>query len=134
MTVTFATRLAGDDGRNLRKYVTIEGVKYVFQDGDVDVPSALLSSTYTRLKNIVALEQDRRELDMVARRAKGGGLRLRLLDDDDHTLRALFTMRKRRTTFIGANETAAGDGTITVGATTDLHPSSHLLVCAECIH
>src|SRR3990167_302125 len=108
MTVTFATRLAGDDGRNLRKYVTIEGVKYVFQDGDVDVPSALLSSTYTRLKNIVALEQDRRELDMVARRAKGGGLRLRLLDDDDHTLRALFTMRKRRTTFICANETAAG--------------------------
>jgi hypothetical protein len=68
MSTTFAARLASDEGRDLRKYVTIEGVRAILQDGDEDVPAALIASSRTRVRCITALEQDRRELDMVARR------------------------------------------------------------------
>ena len=113
-------------------YVTVEGVPYVMQDGDVDVPSTLLSATYERVKCIAALGQERRELDMVARRAKGGGLRLRMQDDGDHTLRSLFTMRKRRTTFIGAN-VGAGAVTITVKSTGAFAASGNFWCGGECV-
>lgn len=116
----------------MRKYVTIEGVRHILQDGDSDVPSALIASTRTRVQCIQTLEQGRRELDMVARKAKGGGLRLRLVDDDSHTLRSIFTMRKRRATFISAN-VAAGGTTITVKNTSLFPSAGDLWVAGECI-
>jgi len=132
MTVTFATRLAGPDGRNLRMYVTIEGVRHVLQDDDDDVPTALIASTRTRVKCIATIEQERRELDLVARRAKGGGLRLRLLDDSAHTLRSIFSMRKRRATFITANVTAA-QTVVTVKSTRAFSSDGEFWVGGECV-
>jgi hypothetical protein len=132
MSTTFAARLASDEGRDLRKYVTIEGVRAILQDGDEDVPAALIASSRTRVRCITALEQDRRELDMVARRAKGGGLRLRLVDDDSHTLRSLFAMRKRRATFITGHLSAAAT-TITVKNTAGFPVAGDFWVGGECI-
>ena len=127
---TFTDRLAGEGRRNLRQFVTIEGVDEVFCDERV--PDALLTSTRTRVPCIQALTQDRRELDMVERRAKGGGIRLRLQDDADHTLRALFSMRKRRTTFIAANVSNSAV-TITVKSTSAFAAAGDFWCGAECI-
>lgn len=127
---TFTDRLAGEGRRNLRQFVTIEGVDEVFCDEDV--PDALLTSTRTRVPCIQALTQDRRELDMVERRAKGGGIRLRLQDDADHTLRALFSMRKRRTTYISANVSSSAT-TITVKSTSAFAAAGDFWCGAECI-
>lgn len=129
--MTFAARLA-TESRNLRRYVTIEGIRHIFHNSADGVPSALITSTRTRLDCISAIEQDRRELDMVTRRAKGGGLRLRLLDDDSFSLRDLFSMRQRRATFITANVTAAAS-TITVKNTSGLDSSGEVWVGEECI-
>ncbi len=135
MTITFATRLVGEEGLNLRTYVTIEGINEVFQDAESSVPTALLTSTRTRLKCVTEMETDRRELDMVERRAKGGGLRLRLLDDSSNSLRSLFAMRKRRATFIAANASNSAT-TITVKSTTSsglFAAAGDFWVGAECI-
>ena len=132
VTVTFAQRLASDEGRNLRFYATVQGVRHALQSASADVPAVLLSATRTRLRCITSVQQAGRELDLVSRRAKGGALTLRLLDDDAHSLRALFTMRKRRAGYISADHSAAAV-TISVSSTAAFAASGDLWVGAECI-
>ncbi len=132
MSATFATRLTGSDGMNLRKYVLIRGVTYAFQEDSTDIPEELLTDLYTRMPCISALSTDRRELDMIARRAKGGGLRLRLQDDASGTLRSLFTTRKRRITYIAENVDETSD-IVTIKSMRALPDAGQIWVAGECI-
>lgn len=113
MASTWATRLAADQGHDLRLYFTIEGVPYVFQDDDTDVPTSVESSSRPRCKGVVSIVQGESTLNLKQLRMEGGGLTVELQDDDSGTLRALFTPRRWRRNYLTGNHSAAG-GSIAV--------------------
>lgn len=116
---TFADRLASDGHRNLRFYFTVSGVNEVFHAASASVPTALITSTRRRVGCVADFELDRRELDVQGRRAKGGAVRLKLVDDITGTLADLFSVRRPRTTFIDSVHSAA---TTTISVKNDAPP------------
>lgn len=100
MSTTFLGRLDGNDGRDLRLYITIDGIADVFQEGSVDVPSTFVAASRPRRRVIQTIEHGQSELDLDRRRMVGGSLRVVLLDDAAGTLADLFGSRSRRGTFV----------------------------------
>ena len=120
MSSTFATRLSEGDARAMRLVVTVEGIGDAFQGDSIDVPSTVLSSTYTRRKMLLSVpEIGEDRLDLIQRRMIGGSMTVRLLDDDSGTLRAMFTPRRRRRTFLTSTVTSSTT-TITVDSTANV--------------
>lgn len=132
MALTFAQVLARDGNKNLRFYFTISGIKHVFHTQGATVPSALISATRTRLNCVRGWTLDRRELDRVARRAKGGAIRLMMVDDDVKTLAGIFAVRKARKTWISSSAGAATTG-LSFKSTTGLSLSEDVYVGGETI-
>lgn len=103
MSATFAGRLAAvDDHRSLRLYVEVAGIPDAFieQDATASTWTGIRSS---QIRCITSVEQGEVQLDMLRRRATGGSLTVRMQDDASGTLRALFTPRARRTTWISSS-------------------------------
>lgn len=119
MSTTWATRLAANDGHRPRLYFTIQGVPQVFQEDETDVPSVLETSTRTRLKIVEKIDISPSKLNISRRRIEGGTVVITLLEDDVGTLAALFAPRKRRKTYLTANETTT-DSTLSVKSLTGL--------------
>lgn len=112
MSATFASRLTGSDGRDLRMAIVIQGVPYVFQQGLTSLPDAVVAlagygdgSGHTRLPIVGKVEQAAKDLDLQQRRMIGGSLTVELQDDDAGTLLGLFSPRKRRVAFVVVNAT-----------------------------
>jgi hypothetical protein len=133
MTTTYALKLASADvGHDHRLYVTIEGISNVFQDDDVDVPTALVAATYTRCKCLTSVAVDERSLDALKRRQIGGGITIRLVEDDSGTLRTLFSPRRRRVAYVSAAHTSA-DVTINMSTNSALPSAGNIYVGGETI-
>lgn len=130
MTTTWNARIAGTDGKDLRLYALIQGVPNVFQEAGADVPSTLETSTRTRSHVIEKITISPSKLNMRTRRMEGGTVVITFVDDNDGTLAALFTPRKRRSTYITANQTSSS-ATIDVTATTAFAGQSHAYIDAE---
>src|SRR5574337_602391 len=116
MSSTWATRLANDDGHDLRLYFTIQGIANVFQEDSTDVPTTLEASTRPRTKLVQSIEQSETRLNLATRRIEGGSLTIRLTDDDSGTLAALFAPRSYRKGYCTANHSKAVT-TLTVKST-----------------
>jgi hypothetical protein len=106
VTLTFADRLTGPEGRDLRLYLTIDGIADVMQEDVVDVPSTFETSTRTRRRVVQTIEHGQSEIDLHARRMVGGSLRVVLLDDVNETLADLFAARARRSAYVTSTTTA----------------------------
>lgn len=108
MTTTFAARLSGRDGRNLKLCITVQGVPFVFQEDAVNVPATVVSDVASRtvVKGIEKVEVGEKRLDMSTLSMVGGSLVVTMLDPDG-SLAALFAPRSRPVTFMAANATAA---------------------------
>ena len=132
MSTTFAGRLTGSDGRDLRLYLTIDGIADVLQEGAIDVPYTFETSTRPRRRLVQTIEQGQAELDLEQRRMVGGSLRVVLVDDFDSTLAALFASRTRRATYVTGTTTAAAT-TINVSSTTGLPTSGTIYIGGETI-
>lgn len=110
MTATFASRLTGAGGRNLRLYATIAGVPFVFQeDRTISPPTSAVPdiANRTTIATIVKVEVGEKRLDMQQMRMVGGSLTITMNDDAAGTLAALFAPRSRPVAFVNADETAA---------------------------
>lgn len=132
MSTTFAGRLDGADGRDLRLYLTIDGIADVFQEDAVDVPSTFETSTRTRRRVIQTIEQGQSELDLDRRRMVGGSLRVVLVDDFADSLGDLFASRSRRTTYVTAT-TLATQTFVNVSSTAALPSSGTVYIGGETI-
>lgn len=118
MSSTFASRLTGSDGRDLRLAFVIQGVPVVFQQGRELVPDAVVAlagfgdgSGHSRYRGVAKIEQAPKELDLQQRRMVGGSLTVDLYDDDapGGTLLDLFSPRRRREAFLVDDIDAAVD-------------------------
>lgn len=132
MSTTFLGRLDGADGRDLRLYLTVDGIADVFQENSVDIPSTLEASTRTRRRVIQTIEQGQAELDLDRRRMVGGSLRIVLLDDFNETLGDLFASRSRRTTYV-TSTTSTTTTTINVASTAGLPAAGTIYIGGETI-
>lgn len=134
MTTTFASRLTGAGGRNLRLYFTIAGVPFLFQEDETTVPAAVQSDVASRtvLRTIEKIEIAEKRLDMRELRMVGGSMVITLLDDSAGSLASLFAVRSRRTTYLNANETAAST-TINVADVASLASAGAVYVDGETI-
>lgn len=132
MSSTWATRLAADDGHNLRLYVTIQGIPNVFQEDAADVPTVLEAAARPRTKLVTKIEQSETRLNLARRRVEGGQLTIRLDDDDTGALAALFAPRARRRAFCTPGSTAAS-ATIGVSGTTGLASSGTVYIEGETV-
>lgn len=132
MSTTFASRLTSNTGRDLRLYLTIDGIGDVFQEDAVDVPSTFEASTRARRRVIQTIEQGQSELDLDRRRMVGGSLRVVLIDDFADTISDLFASRARRQTWVSGTTTAAAT-TINVNSTTGLPGSGTVYIGGETI-
>lgn len=132
MSTTFVDRLGANEGRDLRLYLTIDGIADVFQEDAADIPSTLEASTRTRRRVIQTIEQGQAELDLDRRRMVGGSLRVVLIDDFGETLGDLFASRSRRTTYVTTTTTAAAT-TISVSSTAALPSSGTVYIGGETI-
>jgi hypothetical protein len=110
VTTTFATRLVGDAGREIRLALVIQGVPLVFQQGRGTLVNGVVAlagygdgSMHQRHLGLGKIDQGAKELDMQQRRMIGGSLTAELLDDDAGTLQTLFSPRKRRVAFLTAD-------------------------------
>lgn len=133
MSATFAARLTGAEGRELRLYFRVQGVPFIFQENGTDIPASFGETAATIFKRVIKIEQAKSTLDLSTRRMVGGSLTVRLLDDDAGTLRNLFTMRKRKATFLAANVTDAST-VIEVKTASSLPASGTVYVDAETIN
>jgi hypothetical protein len=117
MSTTWATKLASDDGHELRLSVQIQGIPHVFHgDGD-GFPSLLLPSGATALGIVTSIDQSETRLNLARRRVEGGSLTVRLQDDESGTLAALFAPRQYRKAFVTSSVTTTGELTVSsVGA------------------
>lgn len=132
MSTTFAGRLTGAEGRDLRLYLTIDGIADVLQEAAVDVPSTFEASTRTRRRVIQTVEHGQSEIDLHARRMVGGSLRVVLVDDFAESLADLFASRQRRTTWVTATTTSTTT-TINVSSTTNLPSAGTVYIGGETI-
>lgn len=132
MTTTFIERLTGDEGRDLRLYLTVDGIADVFQEDSTDIPSTFETSTRTRRKVVQTIEHGQSELDLNARRMMGGSLRVVLLDDENETLADLFAARSRRLAYVTATTTTAAT-TINVSDAGPLPTSGTVYIGGETI-
>ena len=113
MAELFWTELAQSASRrNLRLFVTVQGVPYVFHQSADYVPIAsILGSGYTELDNAVKIEQGESRLDLVRRRQIGGSLSVVLQEDSSSSLASLFSPRSYRKTWVTAE---ASDSTTSI--------------------
>lgn len=130
MSTTWLSRLTSSHGHRPRLYFTIQGIPHVFQEDSVDVPTALESSLRPRTKLVTSIKQSPRKLPMATRLVEGGTLMLELMDDDEGTLKALFTPRRYRSTYV---ETTCniGDTSVDVKATTQFAVGSYAYIGVE---
>lgn len=133
MSTTFAGRLTSADGRDLRLYLTIDGIFDIFQEDGTDVPLAFEDVSRTRRKVIQTIEHGQSEIDLDRRRMVGGSLRVVLLDDFNETLGDLFGSRIRRTTFVTGTTTATAT-TINVSSTTGMSSPGIAYIGGETIY
>jgi hypothetical protein len=142
--MTYSTRISGGGSRFAACYaIVIQGIPTVFVRGHTTVTSAILELTgwgtvphfelVARQGGVYDFEMGTKSIDLRNRRMVGGSFRFSVIDDEAESVKALFSMRIRRNTFLRVSKGYIDTGSFEVSSSAGLPNTGFVYMGAETI-